>query len=653
MLDIAEKSSRFLGAMKDRANLLPVADITFKHFANEAMWRNAWANRKTYTKYDTPADLSITDPFSFLQHLDQAERRQCLIEYLKEFMPVSAVDTNTHFKIITDNSILFESSEMIEAAKAMMQIGDGMHNIVTVVDKNALEAAKKELQAMYLSRSSVSENAHQDFSRYLRSHPKVMEELNTDPVLMATLTKNDQDPLPAALRHKIFTKDNLKIMVDRFKEDEIKRTMEKSKAKVVINAFKNRMEVRDQRNMHEKIWDNMSKMSTGQWLLTVGSVGAYLYWLFKKRDKADITTNVKWQRRIVGTSLIAGVFYGGARAALKGTGLDAAFKIPELGANIARESGTWLARGRDGMPNFSDKEISAFAHFVDRVAQDEFDGQIEAMSYISTIPVETIANAFTLSSDARGGTLAVRNSDLSKKIDEIYGATGQAGKVRSALSRPGTGDTIAHLFYMIAALENSSEHAKVEEARGNKPHDDIPDGSIRDIYIRMAEKGQNLAVGEYLGQNWYDIVGSFVNRPDVLRSRKIYAIKSFEHGGKQWNLDISEEGDQVVVLIENWRGVNYYPHRFTADDFDASTPEAIVDAWLEGALTQKQTECGPVPNLTKNGKQVTLDDKTGNAKFVGTSSAYRLLWEDADDIKTKYSTWCAAGGTAHGLDPLK
>jgi hypothetical protein len=649
-LDVLELASPFVAEMEDRAKLVPQPpgeepDTTL--FTDDARWREAWKTDAVYDR-DPGAPTRIENPLTFLQNLDREERRRILIQYLEERLPQTARASNAHFRTITDASVDFADATLINAAKALMEVRAGVNNEAVAA---AAEAdVKNELMHRYRRGYGLSRQAYKDFSDFLRKNPDVREAISTDPSVMATLTQHHRTPLAAAFRYEVFTAKELQNMVNRFKADEIERERDTSRARVEVNALRDRMEVMSDRGLHEKVWENIKQMSAKEWIVAVGVIGGYLWWLFKKRENEP--GYITWQKRIVvpvialvGAAVGIGAGAAAAKRVFRGSGLGEALKFPEGWSEVfgewTRDAARW---GQGDSIVFEERRLQAFAEFVDRVADDEIKGQVEAMMCMSTIPLGTVAEAFVLDPGAKGGKLTLPNSGLDRKIQEIYGGTNQVNRVRGLLvqHQEALGDSMAHVFYLLAALNNPSDHALVEQARGTRSYDDIPPGPARDTYEKLAQQGLQLAKTTYADQNWFETVANFVSRADVLLDMAVQKVREFDYEDEGWSLAADHVDDSVIVSMRYWRR-KWYQVPFSAEEFIEMTSEDIANTWLKKALEQKQDELRGHPpsdlTLRQDGMVAEYAYDPSLANTVARTPAYELLKTKKKTIYDKYKKW--------------
>ncbi|HLD08095.1 MAG TPA: hypothetical protein VJB60_03445 [Candidatus Peribacterales bacterium] len=518
------KSTDFTAQMIERANSLQM-NVDTNLLTDHSLWREAWVVPATYTNpIPLPGAQKIEDPATLLNHVDPESRKQFLIQYLKERFPKAAVDTDSDFLFIKNSPPAdLALPDQIKSISTFMAIGEEMNNVHEVGTANIaptrfatpdvlMNWAKQELKSMYRQGYGFTARAFADFCATIDRDPTPRSVASSDPANLWLIIHGDRTPFAAALNPKyntptdpMFTKDELTQMTRNYQRKKLET------GRVVLDSVEsrrkvqNKIDVAEKRSFATKLLDNYSNLETWQKFAMLSAIAALTFWTFKKREKWGLV-----QYAVAPLLLGSAFYFTGARDMFKGTIIDDSLKPFEKGF---RETFAWMRS--DNNPDLTKTEdLDQYAVFVEEIATEEIKNQVEAMGYISTIPLKEIATSFTLKNGAREGTLNMdRSSPLSQEIQRLFGSTTQAHRIQSILKSNSAdlGDAMAHVFYMIGGIEHKDDYREVEKARGAGRYDDIPDGTrARELYERLAQEGLHLAESKYGKMNWLEVVQTMV-----------------------------------------------------------------------------------------------------------------------------------------------
>lgn len=518
-MDIMHQQSDFIAQMTEVAKGLPQPDDEkpdISRLENDELWRRAWLKPDTFS--DSRKTIAIEDPQTLLINLDKEGRKSALISYLEGRFPLLIKNTwPTDFGTISgaapDDLALLGNQKII---RNFLLVGKVMQNeqIDAVRDipgssfgagdiGNIESLAKEELKGLYKDRV----HAFNDFLYMMRTHPNISTAVSSDPAKLKLATNADGTMFAAAVRLEVFSARELKKMTKKYQEWKVEQ------AKVVSSAVEGRsgimggIEEKEQRNFVEKVKENFSGLETWQKLAVI-AIGAY----YVHRTMTKGMRITRW----LGVCLPA-FYLSGARNMLEGTvigdGLTQIEGVVSKGIKSIRENPLVGVT-----PDLSDGDLRAYAQFMKEVATEDLnEEEIEAMGYISEFSLGVIADSFVLENGARTGRLDVynRKSAISREIKDLYSSTGQDYKVRSRLSayESGISDSLAHVFYVLGAMENPVSHREVEKARKGAPYDSLPDGSdARQTYELLAHNGMELAKDKYAGMSFYQVIEKILDR---------------------------------------------------------------------------------------------------------------------------------------------
>ncbi|HLC66896.1 MAG TPA: hypothetical protein VJK52_04610, partial [Candidatus Nanoarchaeia archaeon] len=511
-------STDFTAQMIERAKSLdPNADT--KLLTDDSLWRKEWKTLGIYNRARDPT-VEPTTPENLLKIFDPNSRKGFLLQYLQERFP-KAADTFPDFLLIKNYTpAQLDTADGIKAISSFMAMGEEMLNVhpaglmANVANTgfaaqiNLLKSVKEELKNLYRKGRGVTPRAFFDFAAAIDRDPEPRSVASSDPVNLWLILSNDpeeKNTFAAALNPKyntladpIFTDKHLTVMTRAYQRRKMETGRVALDAVQGIRKVHDKIDVAEKRSFATKVLENYSNLETWQKLVMFGAVAGLTYWtFFKKREKSGLV------HYGAGALLAGSAFYlTGAREIFKGTVID------DVLTGVEKQSRELFAgiRSHYGPDLTNTEDLNQYAAFIQEMATEDVKNQVEAMGYISTIPLGKIATSFTLKNGAREGVLNLdRSSPLSREVQRLFGSTTQANKILSILKSNSAdlSDAMAHAFYMIGAIEHKDDYREVEKARGAGRYDDIRDGTRgRELYERLAQEGVQLAESKYSEMSW-------------------------------------------------------------------------------------------------------------------------------------------------------
>ncbi len=491
--------------------------VDTKDFTKDSHWRAAWETAGLYAP--AAQTIDIATPTIFLRNLEPDVRKDILLQYLRERYPESIVRHASTFADIVAAPAPSLGTLHLASIQSFLVIGQEMEGYdasATVTAGNTAfadvpamkETVRWELEKLYRRGRGVTGKAYLDFVELMKSNPTVAQSVLANPSSLASLVRPPPVPgggppagifssFATAVVNGIFTADNLKSMTDQYRSSAVEKERLVQEAATERKKIKNRIDIMEKRNFAQKMIDYFQDAYPwAQWAIGLGGAAAtYLIWT----KKYPMTWIPK------GATLLGGYLLG--RELARNTPLNDIFRTAEEAVGKGKES-IW------GVPKVSvdsgDEELRTYTDFIQELATEEVTDQLEAMGYISTISLGSIADSFTLSSGARTGVLNLdKNSPIAREVYDRFQSSGQQGRIMSRLrsTNDDLSDAMAHAFFMLGALSYPDDFHAVEELRAGKPYDDLPDGSLgRQTYEWLTQEGLKIAKTEYRGVSWLDVV---------------------------------------------------------------------------------------------------------------------------------------------------
>lgn len=489
--------------------------VNLSDFEKDNYWRAAWSKDDTVTDplYSPSAKVGdIKDPESFLRNLAPQERKDILLQYLAERFPAAIASKRSVYEtIVRMDAHLLGSPAGTQAIETFLAIGDEMEGYDASVVANGVRShfanpgellthVRAELTNRYRRGFGVTGRAFLDFAKATYRDPPLAETVTADPAALNSVLHGSNTVFARALKENIFTASDLSQMTNDLRQYRVDKENKMLQASKERRKMQNKIDVANSRNIVEKLVEGFENLDTWKrWTIAiVGSLAVYSIWA-KKLPRV-----FAWPLRTA--TVVAGFYFLGGRQMIKGTVLEGALLPFEEGLSTLFDD----ARKRLGMtPDMTDDELRMYVSFIEDVATEQVNGQLEAMGYISKVPVDAIANSFTLLPKAKSGELNLKNDSLfSRDIEKRFGSTKQSRNILSKLSTNSAdlGDAMAHAFFVLGAIEYPDDFHVVEQMRAGRRYDDIPDGIGRDTYVWLAQQGLKLAKTTYAGQSWETII---------------------------------------------------------------------------------------------------------------------------------------------------
>lgn len=490
--------------------------VNLANFEKESYWRAAWANA-FIAKEAVPTDV-IDDPSQFLLNLNIDVRKDLLLQYIRERYPETIKRKPIVYNNIASTPALDLAVHMKESIDTFLAIGDEMEGNDASAKADGThsdfanpaelqEHVRAELTTLYRRGYGITGRAYLDFTKAIYRDPPLADSVTSDPVALKGVLQNSHTSFERALKENIFTAAELKAMTDNLRQSTVQ------KEKVVLQAtadrrkIQNKIEVEIGKNLVDKIWEDFRGMDTWkQWAIGILG-GAVIYYGWTEKY-------ARWLKRpFQVTTALMGFYFLGGRELIRRTPLEGVMKpLEDTARALFGKTGNMM-----GMtPDFTEDELRMYASFIQDVATEDLNGQLEAMGYISKIPVDAIANAFTPEDGGRTGTLSLQNdSPLSREVHKLFDYSKQSHRILGKL-RGNSGDlsdAMAHAFFILGAIEYPDDFHAVEQVRGGRRYDDIPDGSLgRQTYEWLVQQGLELAKNKYAGQSWETVIQTILTK---------------------------------------------------------------------------------------------------------------------------------------------
>lgn len=519
--ELAKQESNFKAQMVELGKSLPRTvpePVDVSQLLDDVNWRAAWENPATFSGLQAVVD--VEDPETLLRNFPPEKRKEFFIQYLQENFPQTAIDTNPRFaEILAASPADLATDPVRRHVLGFIEMGRAMQNQpvmniagTSFADETELRATvSNELTMRYVdpATGALSPKAFPDFTKTMRTHPSFGPGVSSNPDALKTALSGEKTTFAAAVQSDVFSPEQLEAltsehqaMVDE-KQEPIRASSEAQR------KVRTKIEEAEGRSIVEKLKSNFSDLEPWQKLAVLGA-GVYLAYraFFKRENRTGFDNFILFP----GMGVL-GFYLLGGRDVIRGTILDDGLKKVEglVNKGVKKVRGTVSDR-----PEVSEEQLETYATYFKEIAQEDLNGELEAMGYISNVPLGSIAESFSMSSDARGGALDLStNAPLKKSLEKLYKSSGQLSAVMNKLRmyNVSLGDGMTHVFYMLGASEQPTEHRKLEELRDGRAYDDLPDGSVeRDIYRRLSEKGLLLAKTEYKDKSWFEVVETFLNK---------------------------------------------------------------------------------------------------------------------------------------------
>ena len=519
--DRLRESTNFTGRMMAWAKSLEGksgVSVDLKNFELDSYWRNAWNTAGLYNPAGTPTDINNDPPVPnaperFLLNLEPDVRKRLLLEYIQERYPETINRKKAAYEDIvrTDAHLLGDPAHMA-SIRTFTAVGDEMEGYDASGVADGVQSyfanpgelqlhLREELNHLYRRGYGTTGRAYLDFMKVTYRDPPLAESVTADPVALKSVLKGGHTVFGRALEEGVFTDADLQMMTNNLRQSRVE------KEQVVLQSAKERQKILDKidvangKNFVKKLTENFHEMDTWKkWAVAVvGGFAVYKIW----------TGNYPriFKRPLQAATAIMGFYFLGGREMIRGSTIEGVL-LP-----VEETVGTWFegARKKLGItPNMTEDELRMYAAFIQDVATEDLNTQLEAMGYISKIGVDAISNSFTLENGARTGSLSLRNdSTLSRAVHTIFDPSKQSTSVLSKLrtNAGDLGDAMAHAFFVLGAIEYPDDFHVVEQLRAGRRYDDIPDGTLgRQTYEWLAQQGLELAKTTYAGQSWETII---------------------------------------------------------------------------------------------------------------------------------------------------
>jgi hypothetical protein len=446
-----------------------------------------------------------------------------LLRYLKERFPTyaKAGDVDYDKVVATNVSTLVDPSPALDAfrgaVRAFLYMGAKMRgedlDPLTQADAavtgraggpDGLDVAvKTELEKRYANPTTLSE----DFLRTLRRHPEIGIATLSNVDAVRTALQADRSMLGTAITQGVIDNAKLAPLCANAATNLTRRQQVVQGAAGREAEIRNQIETQQERGFVTKLAENFSNLDTWQkWV--IGIVGGYLAYKFitrKREHGLDL-----WDAA-VGLPVILYVFNG--RKLLDGTIFGNLLNYPE---GFVNDLGNKLNRGTGVTAQMNPERVRMYGQFFAEVARVEVKDELEAIEYLSSIAIGSVANSLTLSTNAMVGELNVRDtSPLVREIRRIYGEeVGDRILSKVRRMRTGLGTALPRVFYLLGGTDRPSDFHRIEDARRatpNQKYEELPDAE-KQAYKQLVLHGQNLALTTYQGMSLYEVVGILLQK---------------------------------------------------------------------------------------------------------------------------------------------
>lgn len=511
--DFTARMSEWAESLHDRLGI----SVDIENFMDHDYWRAAWLTSSLYAPADEPENIQ-KHPLHFLKNLKQEERKKLLLEYIQTYFPETVKRKPGVFNIIknakaTDLGVV---SNNLKAIQTFMMMGAEMEDVdqdMLANDSASFFATAKELNEhvlheltqRYRRESGLSGIAYLDFVSAIKRDPLTAQSVIANPASLNTFLRGMHSPFAVAVREGLFAAPELQYMAEQFRNGTIEKEHAIQDSVKEQQEVKNKIDVMEKRNVVEKIKNGFSNLETWQkWAVVLG--GAALLHVGWTKKYPRIFKRPFQYATAMGLP-IAGFYLFGVRDMVKGTALDGMLSTVE---NEAKEYSQYF-RDRLGMiPELTEDQLRIYAEFLQEIAGEALTGQVEAMGYISEVPIEAIADSFVLAYGARDGVLDLgNNSLLTRAVKSAFGSSKQDYTILHRIReyKGDLEDSMAHAFFILGAIQYPDDFHVVEELRAGRSYDDMPDGSLeRNTYEWLAQQGMKVAKKEYAGNSWLDVI---------------------------------------------------------------------------------------------------------------------------------------------------